>query len=242
METPFYVDVLSCNIMFINKHKGEEMTYFEYKFNPSLRRILRSRGMRRLTKAMRELPEPKQKGKTRHPTWVCLTILLLSLTHGDDRALDASSFAKRNERRLRKAFGEGYSTPGYCTLVCALHKAGLIAPELVKALGFAAGREKGCQIERYFRGQPVAGGRREGLLALEGRDRERVRQNAVREEVLQRHCRRAQQPDKEREEDLERMPRLRQVREKDPADPDVLEGKREAIGKARPRDRASSSP
>ena len=120
---------------------------FWKKKTPSLRRLLRSRGMRRLRKAMAGMKEPKQKGKTRHPTWVCLLIILLSLTHGKDWVVDAHSFALRHEGKLRKLFGEGYATPSYCTLVRALHKIGPLSEALASSMGFSAGGSEGCQMD-----------------------------------------------------------------------------------------------
>lgn len=101
--------------------------------------------------AMSGLPEPKQEGKTKHPTWRCLLTLLLSLTRGGNYVLDAASFAKRNEARLSRLFGDGYSAPSYCTLVRAVHKIGPSALRLIKALGFAKGASGACQID----GRPV---------------------------------------------------------------------------------------
>ena len=75
---------------------------------PSIRKLVRSKGVRRLCRAMESLPEPKQEGKTRHPTWRCLLIVLLSLTNGRDWVLDAHSFAVKHEKKLSKLFGEGY--------------------------------------------------------------------------------------------------------------------------------------
>lgn len=114
---------------------------------PSMRRLLRSKGLRRLRKAMESLPEPKQEGKVRHPTWRCLMIILLSLTNGRDWVLDAHSFAKRHERQLLKLFGDGYSTPSYCTLVRALHKIGPESRRLTESMGFAIGGGEGCQMD-----------------------------------------------------------------------------------------------
>lgn len=114
---------------------------------PSMRRLLRSKGLKRLRKAMESLPEPKQIGKVRHPTWRCLLIILLSLTSGRDWVLDAHSFAARHARQLGKLFGEGYSTPSYCTLVRALHKIGPECRRLTESMGFAAGGSEGCQMD-----------------------------------------------------------------------------------------------
>ena len=114
---------------------------------PSIRRLLRSKGMRRLRKAMESLPEPKQIGKVRHPTWRCLMIVLLSLTNGRDWVLDAHSFAVRHARQLGRLFGEGYSTPSYCTLVRALHKIGPECRRLTESMGFARGGSEGCQMD-----------------------------------------------------------------------------------------------
>ena len=114
---------------------------------PSIRRLLRSKGLRRLRKAMESLPEPKQIGKVRHPTWRCLLIILLSLTSGRDWVLDARSFAARHERQLLKLFGEGYSTPSYCTLVRALHRIGPESRRLTGSMGFAIGGSEGCQMD-----------------------------------------------------------------------------------------------
>lgn len=114
---------------------------------PSMRRLLRSKGLKRLRKAMESLPEPKQIGKVRHPTWRCLMIVLLSLTNGRDWVLDAHSFAARHARQLGKLFGEGYSTPSYCTLVRALHKIGPECRRLTESMGFAAGGSEGCQMD-----------------------------------------------------------------------------------------------
>ena len=123
------------------------MTFLQNNSVPSLRRLLRSRGMKRLLKAMSALPEPKQEGKTKHPTWRCLLTLLLSLTRGGNYVLDAASFAKRNEARLSRLFGEGYSAPSYCTLVRAVHKIGPHALLLIRALGFAKGGRGGFQMD-----------------------------------------------------------------------------------------------
>ena len=114
---------------------------------PSIRRLLRSKGLRRLRKAMESLPEPKQIGKVRHPTWRCLLIILLSLTSGRGWVLDAHSFAARHGRQLGKLFGEGYSTPSYCTLVRALHGIGPECRELTESMGFATGGSEGCQMD-----------------------------------------------------------------------------------------------
>lgn len=114
---------------------------------PSTRRLLRSKGLRRLRKAMESLPEPKQKGKVRHPTWRCLLIILLSLTNGRDWVLDAHSFAVRHRRHLSKLFGNGYSTPSYCTLVRALHRIGPECRKLTESMGFAIGGSEGCQMD-----------------------------------------------------------------------------------------------
>ena len=114
---------------------------------PSTRRLLRSKGLRRLRKAMESLPEPKQKGKVRHPTWRCLLIILLSLTNGRDWVLDAHSFAVRHRRHLSKLFGNGYSTPSYCTLVRALHRIGPECRRLTESMGFAIGGSEGCQMD-----------------------------------------------------------------------------------------------
>ena len=114
---------------------------------PSIRRLLRSKGLKRLRKAMESLPEPKQVGKVRHPTWRCLMIVLLSLTNGRDWVLDAHSFAARHARQLGKLFGEGYSTPSYCTLVRALHRIGPECRRLTESMGFAIGGSEGCQMD-----------------------------------------------------------------------------------------------
>lgn len=114
---------------------------------PSTRRLLRSKGLKRLRKAMESLPEPKQVGKVRHPTWRCLLIILLSLTNGRDWVLDAHSFAARHARQLGKLFGEGYSTPSYCTLVRALHRIGPECRKLTESMGFAIGGSEGCQMD-----------------------------------------------------------------------------------------------
>lgn len=114
---------------------------------PSMRRLLRSKRMRRLRKAMESLPEPKQIGKVRHPTWRCLLIILLSLTSGRDWVLDAHSFAVKHARQLGKLFGEGYSTPSYCTLIRALHKIGPECRGLTESMGFATGGSGGCQMD-----------------------------------------------------------------------------------------------
>ena len=114
---------------------------------PSIRRLLRSKGMRRLRKAMESLPEPKQIGKVRHPTWRCLMIVLLSLTSGRDWVLDAHFFAVRHARQLGRLFGKGYSTPSYCTLVRALHKIGPECRKLTESMGFAIGGSEGCQMD-----------------------------------------------------------------------------------------------
>lgn len=123
------------------------MTFFEKNRTPSFRRLVRSKGMKRLCRAMAALPEPKQKGKTVHPTWRCLLIVLLSLVHGKDWVLDAHSFALKHEGKLSKLFGEGYRTPSYCTLVRALHKIGPSAEELARSMGFAAGGGGGRQMD-----------------------------------------------------------------------------------------------
>jgi len=114
---------------------------------PSMRRLLRSKRMRRLREVMESLPEPKQRGKTKHPTWRCLLIILLSLTSGRDWVLDAHSFAIRHARQLGRLFGEGYSTPSYCTLVRALHKIGPECRGLTESMGFAIGGSEGCQMD-----------------------------------------------------------------------------------------------
>ena len=123
------------------------MTFLMKSCVPSCRRLFRSRAVRGLVKAMSGLPEPKQAGKTRHPTWRCLLIVLLSLVHGKNWVSDARGFAERHEGKLRKLFGEGYSTPSYCTLVRALHKSGRLCAGLVAAMGFASGGGEGSQMD-----------------------------------------------------------------------------------------------
>ena len=123
------------------------MTFLKNNSIPSMRRLLRSKGIKRLTKAMSSLPEPKQAGKVRHPTWRCLLIVLLSLASGRNWVLDAHSFAERHERRLAALFGEGYSTPSYCTLVRALHRIGPEAAALTASMGLAGGGRGGCQVD-----------------------------------------------------------------------------------------------
>ena len=78
------------------------MTFLRKNCVPSCRRLFRSRAVKGLVKAMSGLPEPKQAGKTRHPTWRCLLIVLLSLVHGRNWVSDAREFAERHEGKLRK--------------------------------------------------------------------------------------------------------------------------------------------
>lgn len=118
---------------------------------PSVRRMVRSKPMRKALRRMRALGEPKQRGKTKHPSWRCLLVVLVALISGLNYVKDAAKLARAKRGQFAAFFGDpGWEAPSYPTLLRAIHRmaeAGHSAKVEAILLGILGAPKGGCQID-----------------------------------------------------------------------------------------------